>query len=134
MRLSLFLLAAFAAILWIAYPALAQYAFQSDSVHHRQRVRLSSPPSDFISPLETPGLGLVIQQGDRMFIFQAWPPAAVEIKASGSIGNHEASTAHARGVYSHRLHRETRCGAKRCVVRLLQYRGWRLEELRVRNV
>ena len=77
----------------------------------------------------------MIQQGDRMFIFQAWPPAAVEIKASGSIGNHrEASTAHARGVYSHRLHRETRCGAKRCVVRLLQYRGWRLEELRVRNV
>jgi hypothetical protein len=33
---------------------------------------------------------LVIQQGDRMFMFQAWPPAAAEIKAalqnfSGSI-------------------------------------------------
>jgi hypothetical protein len=54
MRLSLFLLAAFAAILWIEYPALAQYAFQSDSVHHRQRVRLSSPPSDFTSPPRDP--------------------------------------------------------------------------------
>ena len=57
MRLSLFLPSDAPAlraadVLWIAYPALAQYAFQSDSVHHRQRVRLSSPPSDFISPLE----------------------------------------------------------------------------------
>lgn len=42
----------FAAIVWIASPALAQHASQSDSVHHRQRVRLSSPPgtSAFTSP------------------------------------------------------------------------------------
>jgi hypothetical protein len=25
---------------------------------------------------------LVIQQGDRMFMFQAWPPAAADIKAA----------------------------------------------------
>jgi hypothetical protein len=54
MRLSLFILGVFATIVWIAYPALAQYAFQSDSVHHRQRVRLSSPPSDFASPPRDP--------------------------------------------------------------------------------
>ena len=63
----------------IASPALAQYASRIDqqiSVHHRQHLRLSSHPSDspaLASPLETPGLGLVIQHGDRMFMFQAWP-------------------------------------------------------------
>jgi hypothetical protein len=98
MRLSLFILGVFAAIVWIASPALAQS--QSDSVYHRQRVRLSSPPSE---------VGLVIQQDDRMFIFQAWHPAAAEIKAGRSIGDHhEASTAHACCVYSHCLHRKTR--------------------------
>ena len=56
MRLSLFILEIFAAIVWIASPALAQYASQSDSVHHRQRVRLSSPPSDsaFTAPPRDP--------------------------------------------------------------------------------
>ena len=37
MRLSLFTLRIFAAIVWIASPALAQYASRSDSVDHRQR-------------------------------------------------------------------------------------------------
>ena len=57
MRFSLFiLLGILAAIVWIASPALAQYASQSDSVHHRQRLRLSSHPSDsgFTSPPRDP--------------------------------------------------------------------------------
>jgi hypothetical protein len=56
MRLLLLILGVFAAIVWIASPALAQYASQSDPVQHRQRVRLSSPPSDsaFTSPPRDP--------------------------------------------------------------------------------
>jgi hypothetical protein len=52
MRLSLFIPGVFAAIVCIASPALAQYASRGDSVHHRQRLRLSSHPSDsaFTSP------------------------------------------------------------------------------------
>jgi hypothetical protein len=47
MRLSLFILGVFAAIVWIASPALAQYASRSDPVHHRQRPpsMTSRPPS-----------------------------------------------------------------------------------------
>jgi hypothetical protein len=44
MRLSLFILGIFAAVVWIASPALAQYASRSDSFHHRQRSRVSSDP------------------------------------------------------------------------------------------
>jgi len=46
MKLSLFVLGIFAAIVWITSPALAQYASRSDTVHHGQRLRSSSPPSD----------------------------------------------------------------------------------------
>jgi hypothetical protein len=56
MRLSLFILGMFAAIILIASPALAQYASRSDPIRHGQRPRSSSPPSDsaFTSPPRDP--------------------------------------------------------------------------------
>jgi hypothetical protein len=47
MKLSLFILGVFAAIVCIASPASAQFASQSDpSIHHRKHVGISSHQSD----------------------------------------------------------------------------------------
>jgi hypothetical protein len=57
------------------------------------------------------------------------------IHSSGLPGGGHEIFAYRRGCFrSYRLHRKTRRGAKRRMVRLLRYRGWRLEELRVRNL
>ena len=94
MRLSLFIPGVFAAIVCIAFPALAQYASQSNSAHHGRHLRVSSPPSDslaFTSPLETPGFGLAIQRDDRMFMFQERHRiAAVFSKVHCYASEHEA--------------------------------------------
>src|SRR5438105_15010648 len=48
----------------------------SGSAHHRKQLRTSTHQSDFralASSAGTLGPGLVIQRGERMFLFQAWP-------------------------------------------------------------
>ena len=57
MRLLLFILGVFAAILCIVSPALAQYGSQSDrsiSVHQRKHVRMSTHQSDYSRALASP--------------------------------------------------------------------------------
>jgi hypothetical protein len=64
------------AVVSVATPASAQHASQSDpliSAHHRQHLRVSSPPSGspaFTSPLETLGVGWVIQRAGRIIMIQ----------------------------------------------------------------
>jgi hypothetical protein len=56
------------------------------------------------------------------------------VRANEPLGSgHEAFAVHL-GSFGRRLHRKTRGSAKRCMVRLLQYGGWWLAELRVCNL
>jgi hypothetical protein len=87
MRLSL--LGVFAAI-----PSIGSVCLPPISVHHRKHLRTSAHQSDSRAlaspPTETPGTlgaGLVIQQGDRMCMFQAWRRVGVGIRDSADLIN-----------------------------------------------
>jgi hypothetical protein len=57
MKLLLFILGIFAASVWIASTALAQYGSRGDSVHYRQRLKAGNDQSDprvFTSPPRDP--------------------------------------------------------------------------------
>jgi len=63
-----------------------------------------------------------------------WLKSREYVRANEPLGSgHEAFAVHL-GSFGRRLHRKTRGSAKRCMVRLLQYGGWWLAELRVCNL